>query len=154
MKPLLPLLMVLSLSFPHHSAAAQQSTTKGPSVADEASAAYDAKDWTKAAELYRELSRSKDAPPRVWLRLGAALRALGQYDQALAAFEHANEAGAAPFADYGRATIYAAMKQIDKAFASLEKSVQQGYAQPETLTSDPEFTALRSDPRFIKLVEQ
>src|SRR5256885_8336372 len=66
--------MVLSLSFPHHSAATQQSTTKGPSVADEASAAYDAKDWAKAAELYRELSRSKDAPPRVWLRLGAALR--------------------------------------------------------------------------------
>jgi len=154
MKPLLPLLMVLSLSFPHHSAAARQSTTKGPSIADEASAAYDAKDWAKAAELYRELSRSKDAPPRVWVRLGTALRSLGKYDEALAAFEHATQAGAALFGDYGKATVYAATHQTDKAFDSLEKAVQHGYAQPETLTSDPDLAALRNDARFAKLVEQ
>jgi len=153
-KPLLLLLMVLPFAFHARSAAAQQPATNAPSAAEAASAAYDAKDWIKAAELYGELSRLKDAPPRVWLRLGAALRALGKYDEALTAFERANQAGAALFGEYGKASVYAATHQTDKAFESLEKAVQQGYAQPETLTSDPDFAALRDHPRFARLVEQ
>ena len=36
----------------------------------EANAAYEAKDWARTAKLYQELSKEKDVPPRVWLRLG------------------------------------------------------------------------------------
>src|SRR5882757_10297742 len=70
-------------------------------VAAEAAAAYDSKDWAKSAKLYGELSQSPEAPPRVWLRLGACLRELGKYADALAAFEKANAAGAALFGEYG-----------------------------------------------------
>jgi tetratricopeptide (TPR) repeat protein len=129
-------------------------TVDGDSLATSAGAAYDSKDWAKAADLYGKLSQSTDAPPRVWLRLGASLRHLDKYDDALAAFEHASQAGAGPFADFGKAIVYAAMKQIDKALVSLEKAVEQGYAQPDTLASEPDFVALRNDPRFAKLVEQ
>jgi tetratricopeptide (TPR) repeat protein len=119
-----------------------------------AAAAYDAKDWSTAAKLYEELSQSPEAPPRVWLRLGAALRELGKYPEALAAFEKANAAGAALFGEYGEAAVYTAMKQPEIALEHLEKAVQQGYAQPDVLSSDPNLAALRSDPRFAKLVEQ
>jgi tetratricopeptide (TPR) repeat protein len=145
------------LLFPPHlesTAFARQSPSDSASVADAAAAAYDAKDWAKAADLYGKLSQSKDAPPRVWLRLGASLRSLGKYQEALAAFEHANQAGAALFGEYGEAAVYAATQQTDKAFEHLEKAIQQGYAQPETLASDPTFAALRNDPLFAKLVEQ
>src|SRR5260370_11027933 len=46
------------------------------------------------------------------------------------------------------------MKQPEKAFEHLEKAVQQGYAQPEVLSTDPSLAALHSDSRFAKLVEQ
>src|SRR5438309_9568124 len=121
-------------------AGAQQVSSRN----DLAAAAYDGKDWPTAAKLYAELSQSPEAPPRVWLRLGASLRELGKYADALAAFEKANAAGAALFGEYGEASVYAAMKQPEKAFEHLEKAVQQGYAQPDMLSSDPNVAALRS----------
>jgi tetratricopeptide (TPR) repeat protein len=123
-------------------------------VAAAANAAYEAKDWTKAAKLYEELSKLPDAPPRVWLRLGASLHSLNRYDQALAAFDKATQAGAGMFAEYGKAGVYVAMKQPEKAFESLDKAVQQGYADPEALSSDSDLASLRTDARFGKLIEQ
>jgi len=130
--------------------AAQQPSSRN----ELAAAAYDARDWPTAAKLYGELSQSPEAPPRVWLRLGAALRELGKYPDALAAFENANAAGAALFGEYGEAATYAAMKQPEKAFEHLEKAIQLRYAQQDVLSSDPNLSSLRGDPRFAKLVEQ
>lgn len=132
----------------------EQGTSGNDSAAAAAAAAYDAKDWSKAAELYGELSKPPEAPPRVWLRLGASLRELRRYDEALAAFEKANAAGAGLFGEYGEAAVYTAMKQPEKAFEHLEKAVQQGYAQPEAMSADANLAVLRNDPRFAKLVEQ
>src|SRR5262249_9425808 len=87
----------------------------GDDVATAAARAYDAKDWEKAAKLYGELSKSPEAPPRVWLRLGASLRELKRYDEALTAFEKANAAGAGLFGEYGEAAVYTAMKEPEKA---------------------------------------
>ncbi len=145
---------ILLASSPAGAVATQQSASNSNAVAAEAGAAYDAKDWAKAAKLYALLSQSPEAPPRVWLRLGASLRELGKYQDALAAFEKANAAGAALFGEYGEAAVYAAMKQPEKAFEHLEKAAQQGYAQPDVMGSDPNLAALRSDARFAKLVEQ
>src|SRR5258708_38923312 len=78
-----------------------QQAASDTTVAAEAAAAYDAKNWDLAAKLYGQLSQSPQTPPRVWLRLGASLRELGKYQEALAAFEKANAAGAAPFGEYG-----------------------------------------------------
>jgi len=120
----------------------------------EANAAWEAKDWARAAKLYEELSKEKDAPPRVWLRLGASLRSLGEYEQALAAFDKATQLGAGQFGEYGKSAAYAAMKQADKAFEALDKAMQQGYADPEALSGDANLAPLHGDPRFDKLVEQ
>jgi len=103
--------------------AAQQAANN---VAVEAAAAYDSKDWTKSAKLYGELSQSPEAPPRVWLRLGASLRELGKYADALAAFEKANAAGAALFGEYGEAAVYSAMKQPEKSPRALGESGSTG----------------------------
>src|SRR6202158_1242593 len=147
-------MLTLLLASPPCPASAAPQAGSTNNVAAEAGAAYDAKDWPKAAKLYGELSQSPEAPPRVWLRLGAALRELGRYQDALAAFEKANAAGAALFGEYGEAAVYTAWKQPEKAFEHLEKAVQQGYAQPDVMSSDPNLASLRSDPRFAKLVEQ
>jgi tetratricopeptide (TPR) repeat protein len=147
------LLTILFANAPFRGTAAQQSSGSD-ALATAAAAAYDEKDWAKAAKLYAQLSQSPEAPPRVWLRLGAAQRELGKYPDALAAFEKANAAGAALFGEYGEAGVYTAMEQPEKAFEHLEKAVQQGYAQPEVMSGDPHLAALRSDPRFARLVAQ
>lgn len=147
------MLTILLASSPLRASAAQQAGSTRNAAA-EAGAAYDAKDWPKAAKLYGELSLSPEAPPRVWLRLGAALRELGRYQDALAAFEKANAAGAALFGEYGEAAVYTALKQPQMAFEHLEKAVQQGYSQPDVMSSDPNLASLHTDPRFAKLVEQ
>jgi tetratricopeptide (TPR) repeat protein len=120
----------------------------------EANAAYEAKDWARAAKLYEALSKEKDAPPRVWYRLGASLRALGKYEDALAAFDKAAQLGAGQFGEYGKATAYAGMNQTEKAIASLGQALQQGYADPDALRVDPDLAVLHGDARFEKMVEQ
>jgi tetratricopeptide (TPR) repeat protein len=124
------------------------------SLAEEANAAWVAKDWERSAKLYEKLSNEKDAPPRVWLRLGASLRALGKYDQALAMFQKATEVGAGPFAEYGKASTYNGMKQTEKAFTALEAAVKQGFTDLAMLSTDPNLQELHADARFEKLVEQ
>ena len=135
-----------------------RTAAQGPNadtLSKEANAAYEAKDWEKTAKLYGELSKEMtETPPRVWLRLGAALRSLGKYDEALAAFEKANQSGARLFGEYGKACVYAALQKPEKAFASLDSAVKQGYADPENLQNDPNLAALRSDARFANIVEQ
>jgi len=128
--------------------------TADDSVAVEANAAWMAKDWERSAKLYEELSKQKDAPPRVWLRLGASLRALGKFDQALTTFQKATEVGAGPFAEYGKASTYNGMKQTEKAFTALEAAVKQGFTDLALLSTDPNLQELHPDPRFEKLVEQ
>ena len=124
------------------------------SLADEANTAWMAKDWERSAKLYEELSKQKDAPPRVWLRLGGSLRALGKYDQALTAFEKATGSGAAMFAEYGKAATYVGMKDKEKAFAALDAAVKAGYGDFATLSADPNLATLHGDPRFEKAVAQ
>lgn len=135
-------------------AAAKPVDSNTDALAAEANAAYEAKDWAKSAKLYSELSKQADAPPRVWLRLGASLRSLGKHDEALAAFGKATQAGAGQFGEYGKATVYGARKQPQMAFESLDKAIQQGYADPDTLSSDPNLASLHEDAHFGKLVEQ
>jgi tetratricopeptide (TPR) repeat protein len=149
--------LVLALSFlpgPGCAWAAKPVDASSDAVAAEASAAYEAKDWARAAKLYTELSKQPDAPPRVWLRLGTSLRSLGKYDEALAAFDKATEAGGSPLGEYGKATVYGALMQPDKAFASLDQALQQGYADPDALGGEPGFASLHEDARFGKLMEQ
>ena len=132
-----------------------QQDSKVDVLSKEANGAYEAKDWERAAKLYEELSKEMTTPPpRVWLRLGAAMRSLGRYEEALAAFEKAGQSGAGLFGEYGKAAVYVALNQPEKAFASLDKAVQQGYADPDALTSDPDLSVLRNDPRFARIMEQ
>jgi tetratricopeptide (TPR) repeat protein len=125
-----------------------------PNTTTQADAAYQAKDWNRAAALYSELSKIPDAPPRVWLRLGNSLRSLGRNDEALKAFDQASKAGAAQFGEYGKASVYAAAGDSSKAFEALGRALDQGYADPERLREDPNMTALHDDPRFAALIER
>src|SRR5215467_12815974 len=132
-----------------------QDSTDEKKVTAEASAAYEAKNWTKSAALYEQLTQAHPEIPRLWFRLGTSLQELGRLDRALEVYQKSLAAGTPPpFAEYSIATVYAQKKDADKAFEHLQKALDGGYNKPDQLSSDAYLMALRSDSRFAKLVDQ
>lgn len=134
---------------------ANQSPQASPvsQTATEAAAAYEAKDWGKAAQLYGDIVRT--APnPRGWYRLGVSLNKIGQSEKAIEAFEKGMAAGLPPqFGEYGLAVVFASRKDKEKAFEHLERAAQNGLGQPDQLSADPDLAELKLDPRFAKILE-
>ena len=124
-------------------------------AAARANAAYEAKDWAKAAALYGAMVKEHPETPRLWFRLATSQQELGQLDQALATMERALQAGAPPlFVEFSMGAIYAQKGEKEKAFGHLQKAVDAGYNKPEQLDADTHLASLRTDPRFAKLREQ
>jgi tetratricopeptide (TPR) repeat protein len=121
----------------------------------EAGAAYDAKDWAKAARLYGELVKEHPEVPRLWFRLADSQQQLGQLDQALVTIENGLKAGAPPiFAEFLIGSIYAQKNDKEKAFEHLKIAVDNGYNRPEQFDEDRRLDSLRSDVRFAGLKKQ
>lgn len=125
------------------------------SRAEAANAAYASKDWAKAEPLYERLTLEQPNNARNFYRLGVSLQGLGQHEKALGAFQKAQAKGArTQNVEYGLAGVYASMGDKSHAIEHLGASIKQGWSQPDSLTSDPDLQALRSDPGFAPLVEQ
>lgn len=123
--------------------------------AAQANAAYEAKDWARAAALYGAMVKEHPEIPRLWFRLATSQQELGQLDQALATMERALQAGAPPlFVEFSLGAIYAQKGEKEKAFEHLQKAVDVGYNKPEQFDADMSLAMLRNDPRFAKLREQ
>lgn len=129
--------------------------TGAPALTPEQQAAnelFQAKKWPEAAEAYGNIVRATPQNPRAWYRLGFSLHSLKQFQQAAAAFEKAVEIAQQPGAMYGAAAAYAQLNQPERAFEWLKRAGAAGFAQPDQLKTDTDFTKLRSDPRFNEAV--
>ena len=136
---------------------AQQVAQAAPAIDEAAKAneAYQAKDWTKAALLYQQITLHQPSNGRAWYRLAASLHALDKQDEAIAAYKKSMEVGLPPgIAEYRMALAYASKHDTEKAFEHLQKAAQDGFSEPDRLTSDQELSSLRPDARFAKIVEQ
>src|SRR5690242_20202397 len=81
----------------------------------EANAAFEAKDWAKAARLYQGLAKEHPEVPRLWVRLAEAQQQLRELDQALRTMEDGLKAGVPPILlEYAIAAIYAQKNEKEK----------------------------------------
>jgi tetratricopeptide (TPR) repeat protein len=120
-----------------------------------AESAYQAKDWAKATRLYEQLANSHPKSGIYWYRLGVSLEAIGEHQVALEALAKSQAAGTPSFmVGFSRATVYASMGELEKAFQALGEAVKQGFNDPDTMLTDPNLQPLRSDSRFPPLLEQ
>jgi len=118
--------------------------------AAQANAAYQARDWPRARELYRKLALEHPGSGRLWLRLAECDEQLGQLDQALETLGRALRSGAPPpLVEFRMAAVYARREDREEAFAHLAEAVKSGFNQPEEL--DRQLPALSKDPRFASL---
>lgn len=96
----------------------------------------------------------------VYGQLAFAQLSTGKNEEAIRSYEKAFEAGIPPGANtrglayYNMACAYARLKNVDKAFEMLGKAVDEGFANRNSLTTDADLAALRSDARFAKLLER
>jgi tetratricopeptide (TPR) repeat protein len=149
---------LVALTARAHPTGSQSKTTEPPITdvtAVNAEHAYQSEDWLTAVMLYQQITGKQPQNGRAWYRLAVALHRTGSEEQAIAAFQKSMQTGMPPFqGEYGIALAYASRKDVESAFEFLHKAVTDGFSDPDRLSVDPEFTALRSDPRFAKIAEQ
>ena len=131
----------------------------GKDLDTQASEAYSHQQWDKSEQLYSKLAQADPANARYWYRYGVSARAGQHYEAALHAFDEAKEKGQgkglpAFVVDYDIASTQAALGHTDQAFAALKSATSAGYAQPGKLEADAAWNPLRSDPRYVELLDQ
>jgi len=122
---------------------------------EEANVLFQAEDWQGALEAYGSIARREPKNARAQFRLGVALHRLGKYQEALEAYEKAEQKGVpTAIVAYNIAASYAALGDREKAFEWLTTAVKDEFSQVDKLKSDTDLASLRDDPRFAQLVEQ
>jgi tetratricopeptide (TPR) repeat protein len=147
-------LLVLGVSMAGAAVAGPQPPDSVDSVAAAASAAFESNDWVTAEPLFEKITRARPEDFRSWYRLGVCHQRTGRHQAALDAFQIALAKGSpASIVQYHVAGVYASLGNSEQAIQRLIDAIEQGYAQPEQMLSDPDLSPIRSDVRFPPLVE-
>jgi TolB-like protein/thioredoxin-like negative regulator of GroEL len=100
----------------------------------------------RALEIDPKNSRALSLGAHAWMDLGERDRALDWCRRGLQAAP--DDIGVA----YNAACLYARVGEREPAFDCLEKSVARGLGRREWLERDPDWDALRSEPRFVAVL--
>ena len=131
----------------------EKPSLKRPVTAQEALIYFRQRDWAKAAAAYEQVVRSNPEDGQHWHNYGFVLHSLKRYDEAIHAAAKAVELGYQPAsALYNIACAHALLGHKDEALQWLEKALNAGFRQDETLRGDTDLDALRDDTRFKKIV--
>lgn len=114
---------------------------------------YKQQKWEEAAKAYREVTKDEPKNGRAWYFMGSSLHSLGRYEEAIAAFEKNVAIANNPSSMYNIACGYSRLKQADKAFEWLERSLINGAAYSVNLETDADLENIRKDERFKKMTE-
>jgi len=110
-------------------------------------------DTRGAIALYREVLAVKRDDPEAWLRLGAALHSIGEYSDAVAAYDEAAKGKAQrPMALYNLACVEALRGEKAKALDAMARAIEAGFRTRSAYESDPELALLRDEARFGRLL--
>ena len=124
-------------------------------AAARAEALYAAQDYLGAASLFQALTKRNPQQPRYWTRMGASYQRAGRLEDALSAYRQAISLTVAPAAMYNAATVFSLRGQKDSALYWLDQLVvKASYANDQAVSADDDFASLRSDARFIAVVER
>lgn len=129
--------------------------TANPIEQFEEAASYSQKgQWQEAADAFAEIAAGNPYHGVVWQRYGFALHQLGQYPDAIAAFERSIDLGFQPVASmYNIACGHALLGHRDEALKWLARAMDNGFDEQDLLGTDTDLDSLRDDRRFRKLVE-
>ncbi len=108
--------------------------------------------WEEAAQAFEQALERIDAPV-LWHALGHCLQVLGRDDEGAAALRRAVEGyGDDPESLFWRAAAWCRLGQTEAALADLGRAIAQEPRRAAEARREPDFQALRADPRFAALV--
>lgn len=112
-------------------------------------------EFEKAVETYREILQKHKDHGFAHYRLGYALHANGQLDDAIE--QHKKAAKYKPFAPvatYNLACALALKGEKEMALDTLRKAVDVGFSQADYMLGDSDLVSIRDEQRFVDLVEE
>ncbi|MGA9768130.1 MAG: tetratricopeptide repeat protein [Blastocatellia bacterium] len=121
-------------------------------TAEEADALFKAQKWPDVAKAYGAITKNEPKNGRAWYRMGFALQAMGDFEQAARSYQQAVEVANNPIAMYNLACSYARLNNKDKAFEWLNKSISSGFIGATKLETDTDLAGLHDDARFKETV--
>ncbi|MBC7912250.1 MAG: hypothetical protein H7Y30_17215 [Pyrinomonadaceae bacterium] len=141
-------------TFAQQGSAAPQGQAVTQAMRSEANDFYQRQDWANAVKAYEAITRLEPANAVAWGRLGAALHFMSKYERATEAYKRSNEISANATTMYNLACAYARLNDKGQALEWLDKAVQAGFSQPQTLSADEDLAGLRSEAKFKELVSR
>jgi len=119
-------------------------------ILDDAIAAFDGKDWPRAAALYRQLAEDNPLNGRYWYNLGVAEYSQKNYRPAIAAYDRAIGVGyQVGTSHYNRACCFALLGESTAAIDGIDTAIRNGLRnREELLRTDTDLDALRALPAF------
>lgn len=114
--------------------------------------------WADAERLFSRAVAGGMEHSMIFGQLGWTQLHLGRHGEAARSYERAFALGIPPgratrgVAWYNLACAYARLGRRDQAFAALDSAVVQGVVERRLYESDDDLAALRSDPRFGRLM--
>ena len=121
---------------------------------DAARKAYEGKQWSSAADLYRKLTQTEPKNPLYWYRLGNASRHAGDLVKAESAFQQAQQLGFQPmYVNVGLAAVSSLNGDADKALGIIEALAKNGAPAAALIEGDPAFQGISAQPRFVAALD-
>ena len=125
----------------------------------QASAAYAARDWPAAVELFAQLVEEQPGDAQAWHDYGYALHLLARYDEALAADQRAAEKAAEgsrvkATSTYNVACALSMLGRKDEAIDWLQKAAAAGFRNAGMMNWDPELAPVRGEQRFADFMAE
>jgi len=133
---------------------------------------YEEKNYSRAIDEYGKAIRLRQDSASFYSNLGAAYYMKKEWEPATEAYSHALQLDPDIFGrtsrtgvtaqlpspedrarfDYVIAKLYAKRGDSDRSLQYLRRSMEEGYKGIKGVYKDPEFSSLRSDPRFTQLM--
>jgi hypothetical protein len=122
--------------------------------ADSAQKAYEAKQWTSAADQYGKLRQTEPKNPLYWYRLGNASRWAGDLAKAESALMQAQRLGFQPMmVNVGLAAVSSMSGNSDKALDIIEALAKSGAPAATLIEGDSALHGISAQPRFVKALD-
>ncbi|MEM8678250.1 MAG: M56 family metallopeptidase, partial [Planctomycetota bacterium] len=131
----------------------QPEVATGEPLSKSAAAALAKQDYGTAVAQYRKIVTDNPHSGLAWYRLGYALHAMGELEEAIEAHRRAMEfAPTRATATYNLACALALQGKRDEAMTELEAAIDAGFrARQRPLGTDPDLAALLDHPQFSAL---
>ncbi|MEQ1644500.1 MAG: tetratricopeptide repeat protein [Pyrinomonadaceae bacterium] len=132
----------------------QQGSAITPEMRAAANDAFQKQDWKAAVAAYEKIVKAEEKNAGARYRYGMSLLGAGSNVEAQKQLETVFASSPNPVFGLALSRAYVRNSNKDKAYETLEKSITIGGISPDSLSSEADFAAIKTEAKFIDLVKK